>query len=251
MTMSDDTARTGRDRIKEAYNAPPETPREQMWSAISAKIAALEASAPPAEGRTWHGGERDEAAAGATVDLEAFRARRDAIARKPGSATLRRVGGWAVAAAALLVLGVGIGRMTAPTGPVANEPTPIARPTWTDGGAGLGLAAREHLDRTESLLTMVRADARDGQLDPGVAAWAEELLVQTRLLLDRPAGVAPETRDLLMDLELVLAQVVGVAETGPGDDARARTEMELTLKSLDQGEVLPRIQAALPMMSGA
>ncbi len=84
-----------------------------------------------------------------------------------------------------------------------------------------------------------------------MASWAEDLLAQTRLLLDRPDGVDPEVRDLLLDLELVLVQVVGVAGAEE-DDTRTRTEVELTLRSLDEGEVLPRIQAVLPQtMAGA
>jgi hypothetical protein len=51
---------------------------------------------------------------------------------------------------------------------------------------------------------------------------------------------------LLEDLELVLIQIVGVAEAGSGDDARRRTELDLAISSLEAGEVLPRIRAALP-----
>lgn len=217
-------------RIAAEYNPPPETPRDEMWDRIAARIAEGDES----------GGEAH------VVDLSEARERRGADGTHATGP--RRWAGWAVAAAALLVLGVGIGRMTAPERPLASEPeatTPRA------GSSGLGLAAREHLGRTESLLTMVRADARDGRVDSEVAAWAEDLLAQTRLLLDRPDGVEPELRDLLLDLELVLVQVVGIAETGADDD-RARTEVELTLRSLDEGEVLPRIQATLPQtMSGA
>ena len=52
--------------------------------------------------------------------------------------------------------------------------------------------------------------------------------------------------DLLLDLEFVLIQIVSVARTGSMDEARTRTELELALRSLEEGEVLPRIQAALP-----
>ena len=110
---------------------------------------------------------------------------------------------------------------------------------------------REHFDRTESLLTMVRTDARAGRIDPATADWASGLLTQTRLLLDASDGRQQEMGDLLLDLELVLIQIVGVAETGAMDEARARTELELALRSLEEGEVLSRIQAALPMQAGA
>lgn len=216
-------------RVGEGYNPPEETPAEEIWARIERRIAS---------------DENPQGAPG-TIDLESARRRRKAWAVGPG---FHKAVGWAVAAAALVVMGVGIGRMTAPVAPVADGSS--TQPA-VGGSSGNVLAARAHLGRTEALLTMVRADARDGRVDPGVAEWADDLLTETRLLLDRPTGVDPELRSLLLDLELVLVQVAGMSGAA-GDDARARTEVELTLRSLDQGEVLPRIQAQLPrVMSGA
>lgn len=244
--MTNDERHDRWSRIRDVYNVPPETPREEMWAAVSARIGAPDGT----EERGGQGAAEADGPRG-RVDVhdlaDARRRLKDGGLRAPTA--LRRAAGWAAAAAAVLVLGVGIGRMSAPV-PVATGP---AAGGSSGGVAGVALAAREHLGRTESLLTMVRADARDGRIDPAVAEWAEALLAQTRLLLDRPDGVDPEVRGLLMDLELVLVQVMGAARTGPaGDSSRARTEAELTLRSLDAGEVLPRIQAALPdEMSGA
>lgn len=212
-----------RDRALDGYNRPGATPRDRMWAEISARIAADE-------------GRRTD-----TNDLAAARARTVAGAPQPG-----RFAGLAVAAAAVLALGVGIGRMTAPAGPTAvvdREAAPVVA-----GGAaptGLGLATREHLGQSESLLTLVRADGRDGRVDPAVAAWAEGLLLQTRLLLDRD-GVTGETRTLLMDLELVLAQVVSAAGSNAGDGARSDTEMALTMEALEDGQLLSRLRVASP-----
>jgi len=65
-------------------------------------------------------------------------------------------------------------------------------------------------------------------------------------------GDDPEMEGLLEDLELVLVQIVGAAELGSGQDARMRTELSLAMRGLEEGEVLPRIQAALPNeMAGA
>jgi hypothetical protein len=93
---------------------------------------------------------------------------------------------------------------------------------------------------------MVRADARMGTLDPALAEWAGGLLSQTRLLIDARRSGDPTLEDLLQDLELVLIQIVGAAETGSMDEVRARLELELALRSLEDGEMLPRIQAVLP-----
>lgn len=234
MSTSEHDDRGVWDRIGREYNAPGEPPREEMWARISERISQDDAE---------------------ILDLDDARQQRVArVEGQPdrsgteGTPSLRRIGGWAVAAAAVLVLGIGIGRMSAP-GPSPMD-GPTASPAAT-GSTGLGLAARDHLDRTESLLTVVLADARDGRVGPEVAGLAGDLLAQTRLLLDRPDGVDPEVRDLLLDLELVLVQVVGVAGT-EADDGRSRTEVELTLRSLDEGELLPRIRAALPpTMAGA
>lgn len=208
------------DRVRSSYNVPGETPSAAMWESISSRI--------------------DE---GHVVDIASAPS-----ARASETVASGRWAGWAVAAAAVLVLGVGIGRMTAPIGvELAVEPGAVSV-----GSASLALAAQEHLGRTESLLTMVRADARRGTVDPATAGWAKELLSETRMLLDAPSGTDAAVQELLLDLELVLIQIAGVSETGSMDEAQARTELELTLRSLEEGEVLPRIQAAMPAgMSGA
>ena len=212
--MSDEERDPMIDGVRGHYHAPPETPKEEMWEAIQARI------------RTHEGTDAAE-----IVDLG--HARRARAWRKHGWIPL--------AAAALLVVGIGIGRVSAPV-PLP----PPAIPGTPPPTIGLDVAAREHLGRSESLLTMVRADARDGRIDPSAAAWARGLLTETRLLIDARAGSDPTMDGLLEDLELVLIQIVGVAEAGSGDDARTRTELELAISSLEAGEVLPRIRAALP-----
>jgi hypothetical protein len=125
-----------------------------------------------------------------------------------------------------------------------EEPPPLGgelRPTRS----ALDFAALEHLGRSESLLAMVRADAREGRVDPAVAPWARNLLVETRLLLDARRGADPTLDGLLAELELVLTQIVGVTETG-SDEGRMRTELDLTVGGMDEREVLTRIRAAIP-----
>jgi hypothetical protein len=228
--MSDERNDPMLEQIRDAYHVPGETPREEMWETISEAIS----------GRP---GERD-------ADVIDIAAVRDERAEAAGTSTTRsaRSTGWAVAAAAVLILGIGIGRITAPDA-VETAFAPTIRTAV--GTAALTLAAQEHLGRTESLLTMVRIDARAGRIDPATAGWASGLLSQTRLLIDQGGG-DPTVNDLLLDLEFLLVQIVGVSETGSTDAERARTELELALRSLEEGEVLPRIQAVLPPgLSGA
>lgn len=226
MTMHDDKKDPMWERIGDTYNVPPETPRAEIWSAISARIGDA-------------GDDSD------VIDITSRRA----MGGRSITPRADRTAGWAVAAAAVLVLGIGIGRMTAPEG-VLNQP--MAASEAITGEASLTLAAQEHLGQSESLLTIVRADARDGRVDPATAGWANGLLTQTRLLMDAQDGRDQTVGELLLDLELILIQIAGVAETGSMDEAQARTELELALRSLEDGEVLSRIQAVLPAgMAGA
>lgn len=205
--------------LREEYNPPPEVPRDEMWAAVSAGLESRKA---------------------AVVSLDEARGRRMARLGLPLA--------WAAAAAAVLVVGVGIGRMTAPAGPPLAESATQA-PAEPDALVQR-VAAVEHLERTEALLRMVRADGAAGRVDPSVGAWARGLLTQTRLLLDLPQGEDPAIQELLEDLELVLVQVVGVTEAAGGDGARAREELTLTLDGMERREVLSRIQAMMPPGSG-
>ena len=211
--MHDDQLEEMLTGLRDDYNPPPETPREEMWSIIQARLGS-------------HGGQ--------VVSLEEVRRSRMARYQKPF--------GWGVAAAAVLVLGLGIGRMTAPG---VSPEVELAR-SDAPNAAVLRVAALEHLIRTESLLTLVRADARAGGVEPMVGPWARGLLSQTRLLMDAQGGGDPAMEELLEDLELVLVQIVGVANTSEGDQERVRSELNLALNGMEEREVLPRIQAVIP-----
>ena len=216
MTMPDDRGNEMSERVRETYHVPPETPREEMWRTISAQL-----------------GETDTQ----VIDLADERQRRS-LARHPAS--------WAVAAAALLVLGIGIGRMSTPS--AEGPPTTVGVAGSAPGpAAALRFAAQEHLGQTESLLTMVRADARSGSLDQATGAWARGLLSQTRLLMDALGSDDVAVDDLFQDLELILMQIVGVAETGSMDEARKRLELGLAIRGIEDARVLTRIRAALPV----
>jgi hypothetical protein len=99
-------------------------------------------------------------------------------------------------------------------------------------------AARAHLSRSESFLTGVRVDLASGSADAEFEAWARSLLSRTRLLLASPAGRDPETRRLLEDLELMLAQVVMTAATS--DPA----EVRLLGEGLEDGDLLQRLRTS-------
>jgi hypothetical protein len=205
--------------LREEYNSPPDTPREEMWSVIQSRLV------PKGE---------LEPGAGHVVSLEEARRSRDVAPRRALT--------WALGAAALVVLGLGIGRITAP----GAGPGPKGAEVVSQNPEVLRAAAVDHLLQTESLLTMVRADARTGSVAPGMGSWAQGLLTQTRLLMDAHRDSDPAMTELLEDLELVLVQIVGATGASENDPARIQSELNLALGGLNEREVLPRIQAVIP-----
>lgn len=147
---------------------------------------------------------------------------------------------WGIGIAAVLVLGVAIGRFTAPS---SGDGPPVGGPlAETANGSGLyRVAATQYLSRTEAFLTGFRADAQRGQLDSGFTASARELLTATRLVLDSPAGRDARLRSLLEDLELVLAQIA---------QYDGREDGHFIDQGLDQRGVLLRLRAEIPAGSG-
>ena len=91
-------------------------------------------------------------------------------------------------------------------GPVAAVPAPSIR---RDGGSETySVASQQHLSRAEALVAVVSAMPADAALDSLTGRWARDVLTNTRLLLDSPAGDDPVRRRLLEDLETVLVQLV-------------------------------------------
>ena len=147
---------------------------------------------------------------------------------------------WGLGIAAVLALGIGIGRWSMP-GTGTPSSTAIAERGDTALPASLAyqVAATQYLSRTEALLTGFRADG----MDPQVVRSARELLETTRLMLDSPAAQDPRLRALLEDLELVLAQIAGLARLPQGGGAE---EMNLITQGLEQRGVMPRLRTAIP-----
>jgi len=103
------------------------------------------------------------------------------------------------------------------------------------------MAEVNHLTAAEALLTSFRTRAPEDQLqDARLAAWARELLSNTRLLLDSPVAADPQRRPLLQDLELLLVQIV---QLSPGTTPQDREIMERTLK---QDQLMTRLRTAIP-----
>jgi len=147
---------------------------------------------------------------------------------------------WALAAAAVLVIGIGIGRWTAHQSAAVNIPV-VASADNARSDVAYQVAAQQYLARTEVLLTDFRAQSGRGQLDPQFIASARDLLTTTRLMLDSPAANDPRLQPLLEDLELVLAQISQL----PRESGR-KNEMDLINQGLNQRSVLTRLRTASP-----
>jgi len=171
----------------------------------------------------------------------------------------RRFAPLAAAAGIVLAVGIGIGRVTvsrsartpSATNTAANSANSANSATPTAVPEAYAIATTQQLLEVQALLTAFDANNRqatgsaagakaDAKADAHLALWARDLLSNTRLLLDSPAGADPHRRQLLEDLELVLVQIAALSPDAAASDRAAIAH------TLDDAQVLPRIKAAIP-----
>jgi hypothetical protein len=147
--------------------------------------------------------------------------------------------------AATLLLGIGIGRATVmfksastPSASTVAVVTPGARNDSLPEPAPYSTETSQYLGQTAALLIALPSEVRAGRANGQFLSRAGELLTRTRLLLDSPAANDPTMRNLLEDLELVLAQVVHL------ENNQSRTELDLINRALEQRDVIPRLRIA-------
>lgn len=196
-----------------SYHAPPETPRDALWARIQEARAA---SRPGSD---------------------------DTAGVLPLTPRKRWMV-WAVPTgiAALIALGIGIGRITAPThGNAPDSVTAAVRSTPEETKSerrelAMKLVATEYLTRADALLTEFKTNTTP----PEFAGHARELLTTTRLLLDSKQITDPKLRGLLEDLELVLVQLATLP-----DDHRAE-ERRFIADGMAQRQLRSRLHDAIP-----
>jgi hypothetical protein len=187
------------------YRVPPEPPFDSMW---------------------------------ARVEREAF--------NRPAR---RLVPGWRIFAAgvaASLLIGVVAGRMTVrATGdaPFPLSPRSVALTPVTNN-APYQRATEEFLGRTALLLAALPADGKGAAARQQLSGQASQLLTTTRLLLDSPVGTDARMKQLLEDLELVLAQVSRLPAQ------RNTTDLTLIAQTLEERDLVPRIRSAVVDLTG-
>ena len=185
------------------------------------------------------------------ADLMWSRIERDvARAIRPAERGVVRYWPWVasgVGIAAALVLGVAIGRRSVTTAVSERSPASIASsvapaPAEPARDAQMRAATLNHLVQAEVFLTQVRADLKTGRRDPERNERSRDLLARTRLLMANDAAGTPSVDRLLQDLELVLAEIAALPDSGAG---RA-VDTKLLDERLRVGTVLPRIRTILP-----
>lgn len=192
--MTDDRFERFLHEAGQDYHRPPATPRDELWRRIVATRTAR-------------------------------------AARRRRVLALRPAWGWGLGLAAMLALGIAIGRWTSPTRPISPASTDLA----------YRITADQYLTRTEALLTGFRADAHANEAAAAqLAGPARELLATTRLILDSPAAKDARLRGLLDDLELVLAEIAQLPASGDPES------VQLIYQGLEQRSVLLRLRTATP-----
>ena len=148
---------------------------------------------------------------------------------------------YAVAASLLIGAGIGLGYWM--RGPAATAPAVVASTNAAADSAVTrtvyDVASVQHLTAVEAMLTSFRAEERS-ETDLALQRWARDLLASTRLLMDSPAGEDAVRRQLLEDLEYVLAQIVQLDPNAPAED-RALVERAITRE-----QVLTRVRSSIP-----
>jgi len=147
--------------------------------------------------------------------------------------------------AATLVIGVGVGRWSASrvAPQTANVATHGSQDDSLRAAAMADASVAQYLGEAEIFLTAVRADLKAGRRETDRAERSRQLLARTRLLLASSEARSPTVDLLLRDLELLLAEISALPDTG------RRLDERLIEQRLRQGTILPRIRTTLPASS--
>lgn len=218
--MTDEKLQSLLNEAKDTYRVPADPPLDAMWARI----------------------EREHFEGVSDVPTLQSSGRANGVARR----------WWApiVAIAATLAIGVGIGRFTAPGAPTVGE-LPMVRDVSAQaaslGSDPLQRATSEYIDETVTLLAALPRDSIATLVGGNTkfVAQAALLLGTTRLLLDSPAASDPRLRDLLEDLELVLAQVARLRTTPRAE------ELTFIAEAMDERDVVPRLRTVAASLSAS
>lgn len=257
--MSDERFQEFLEREAKAYNTPPATtPRDEMWAGIASARAARPTEAAPSvvpsiaprgprgpmlRYAPWIG---MAATLLIGVGIGRFALQRETPASLTPIATTQ-----STATPTDVAPDIASPANPTPTDLPSDAPATRAVPamrapalrlaTAPSNGAGpspMQLASREHLTRAEALVSVVATTPADVVMDSLTGLWAREMLTNTRLLLDSPAGEDPVRRRLLEDLETVLVQLVQRS-------GAVVEERELIDRTLERTQLLTRLRSSV------
>ena len=145
--------------------------------------------------------------------------------------------------AAILVLGIAVGRasvslLSTPAAPVVAA-APETPAVLVEDEVRHFDYTHDYLGATAALLISLPEKLRADRPDPEFVSRADDLLAQTRRLLESPAAADPTLRMLFEDLEVVLIQVVRL-QSEPNS-----TKKDLLKQALEQRDVMPRLRNAV------
>jgi hypothetical protein len=203
--MSEDRLDKIIDSAAEHYNVPPVNPPfDAMWTAI---------------------------------ESEAFAPQIQSIAGKRRASLVNNP--W-LRMAAVLVLGVAIGRFSTGAPALTDSATVAAAPAQAvDLEASYQLSAERYLGQAVTLVAGLPRQLQSGRIDSAYVARASESLTQLRTIMDSPAASNPRLRALFEDLELVLVQVVQMPATGNA------IETKMLRQAMLDKDVMPRLVDAV------
>ena len=147
--------------------------------------------------------------------------------------------------AAILIIGIGFGRASISLKPAGSPNGDTVADVQESANPALSIppqydaATDEYLGRAAALLISLPGELDAKRVGATFALQADDLLLQTRLLLDSPAAADPAMRTLFEDLEMVLIQVVRLQAD------RNETKVELLHEAIEQRDVLPRLRNAV------
>jgi hypothetical protein len=252
--MSDEKFQEFLEREAKAYNTPPaEVPRDEMWQVVAAARARRAAAGPvPSLAKRtpvrryapWIG---MAATLLVGVGIGRFALQRETPLAAPGTQLTAGTSAApadaapAVSPASTLPAAASADAPSTRVVPAMRSPAVqlvAATPTNGSGPNPMQVASREHLTRAEALVSVVAATPADAVMDSLTGRWAREMLTNTRLLLDSPAGDDPVRRRLLEDLETLLVQLVQRS-------GAATEERELIDRTLQRTQLLTRLRSSV------
>lgn len=146
--------------------------------------------------------------------------------------------------AATLILGLALGRASSMMLPAAADQERSVMVASTNVQDSYDATTSEYLGQAAAMLVALPGQLNSRQSNPNYFAQLEDLLLQTRLLMDSPAGDDPALHALLEDLEVVLIQVVRLqADRDP-------IKIELLHDALERRDVMPRLRNAVVSQMG-